>query len=49
MKGSVRYVKEAKLRNERTAQDSKINKVIGHFSSTEEVNGKKMASKRWSN
>jgi len=40
MEGSVRYVRGATLRNERTGHDSKINKVIGHCSSTEEVNGK---------
>lgn len=37
---SLRDGRAARLWNERTAEESKINKVIGHSSSTEEVTGK---------
>lgn len=39
MKGSVKHVRGAKLRTETTAQESKITQVVGHSSSTKEVNG----------
>lgn len=40
MKGSVKYVRGAKLRTETTTQDSKISQAVGRSSSTKEVNGK---------